>query len=110
MAAAKPKKIWDNCKFVGEVKKSASTKLRIELVARDGVKYVNIRDWYMTKKEQEWKPGIAGFAVPIALPIDGSTQDVARQLLNIVSEAIGQAADFKLDDPDHAVWAQPKAK
>ena len=35
--------IWNNCKKIGEVKKSDRTKVVVELVARDGVKYINIR-------------------------------------------------------------------
>ena len=34
------KLIWNNCKKIGEVKKSDRTKVVIELVARDGIKYM----------------------------------------------------------------------
>lgn len=102
------KKVWDNCQLIGEVMKSPSTKLRIELVTREGVKYVNIREWYMKKSEQTWKPGLAGFAMPVMIPMDGEVDTPAMNLVDTITEALEKAPAFKLADDDNAVWAESK--
>lgn len=104
----KAKKIWDNCKYIGEIKRSDATLIKFELVSRDGVKYINMRDWYKRKRDDVWMPGMSGFAVPLLFPIDGEKQDVANQVVAMIQEAIKQSTDFKLEDAEHAVWAQPK--
>jgi hypothetical protein len=104
----KPKKIWDNCILIGDVFKSPSTKLRVELVAREGVKYVNIREWYKRKKDNEWKPGLSGFAIPVMIPIDGEVTAPAMDLITTIQEALDKAPSFEIDDEDNAVWSVPK--
>jgi hypothetical protein len=110
MATEKVKKIWDNCMLIDEVLKSPSTKLRIELVSRDGVKYVNIREWYKKKSDNVWKPGLAGFAMPVMFPIDGEVDTPAANLLDTIQEALDKASDFELANDDNAVWSVPKVK
>lgn len=107
---AKPKKIWDNCKVIGEVNKSERTKLRVELTTRDGVKYINIREWYMTKKDLEWKPGISGFAIPLLLPIEGELMHCADSLMVLMTKCVVEAPEFPLEDEANAVWSIPKNK
>lgn len=102
---AKPKKIWDNCKFIGEVKKSDRTKLRVELVARDGVRYINVREWYMKKSEGIWKPGLGGFAIPVKIPIEGQVVQPAEELIKLMQSVIEEAPDFPLEDEANAVWS-----
>jgi hypothetical protein len=104
------KKVWDNCLLIDEVLKSPSTKLRIELVARDGVKYVNIREWYKKKSDNEWKPGIAGFAMPIMLPMDGEVDVPAANLYDTIERALLDAPNFKLEDEANAVWTEVKPR
>lgn len=107
MATTKRKKIWDNCKLIGEVQKSASMKFRVELVTRDGVKYINIRDWYKKRSTNEWKPGLAGIAVPVLLPIEG-VGEAAANLITMIQEGLKQSKDFALEDEANAVWLEPK--
>lgn len=102
---AKPKKIWDNCKFIGEVQKSERTKLRVELVARDGVRYINVREWYMKKSEGVWKPGLGGFAVPVRIPIEEHIVQPAEELVKLMQKAIEEAPNFPLEDEANAVWS-----
>lgn len=102
------KKVWDNCILIDEVMKSPSTKLRIELVARDGVKYVNIREWYKRKRDNEWKPGLAGFAMPVMIPMDGEPDTPAANLYGAIEEALLAAPKFDLEDEANAVWTEAK--
>lgn len=104
-ATAKPKKVWDNCVLIDEVLKSPSTKLRVELVARDGVKYVNIREWYKRKRDNEWKPGLGGFSIPVMIPIEGEVTTPAMDLITTIQEALDKAPSFELEDEENAVWS-----
>jgi hypothetical protein len=101
-----PRKIWDNCKLIGEIQKSPSTRLRVELVARDGVKYINVREWYIKKSEGIWKPGMSGLAIPVQLPIDGNLANVAHDLTNMVLDAVSQSSNFAIEDESNAVYAK----
>lgn len=104
------KKLWDNCKFIGEIQKTAKTKLRCELVARDGIKYVNIRQWYFKNSDGTWKPGLEGLAVPVMVPIDGEIVNTANNLVDLINQALDQADTFAIQDPLHEVWYTPKEK
>lgn len=100
------RKIWDNHKVIGEVQKSESTKVVFTLGAIDGVKYISLRGWYKTKKEQEWKPGRDGISIPVKLPINMEITDVAISFANVFNEAIAAAADFPLHDPANELWIE----
>jgi len=104
------KLIWNNCKRIGEVKKSNRTKVVVELVARDGVKYINIRGWYIRKRDNEWKPALDGIAIPIEIPIDDKLAKPTEGLLELIQEALAQAEDFPIEDEANAVWAESKKK
>ena len=104
------KLIWNNCKRIGEVKKSNRTKLVVELVARDGVKYINIRGWYIRKRDNEWRPAMEGFAVPVEVPIDGKLARPTEGLLELIQEALTHVEDFPIEDEANAVWAENKKK
>src|SRR5690554_6023130 len=104
------KLIWNNCKRIGEVHKSDRTKLVVELVARDGVKYINIRGWYIRKRDNEWRPAMEGFAIPVNIPIDGELANPTEGLLKLINEALAQVEDFAIEDEANAVWAENKKK
>ena len=104
------KLIWNNCKKIGEVKKSNRTKVVVELVARDGVKYINIRGWYIRKRDNEWKPALDGIAIPISIPIDGKLARPTEGLLELIQEALTHVEDFPIEDEANAVWAESKKK
>ena len=110
MATPKPKKVWDNCQLIGDVMKSASKRLRVELVAKDGIKYINIRGWYKRKADEVWMPELAGIAVPVLIPVDGSNVASAEQLIKHMQEALIQAPSFEIENEANAVWYTPKEK
>jgi len=99
------RKLWDNHKIIGTVHKSDRTRLQVELVAKDGVKIINIREWYLKKSDNEWKPnGLAGFAIPILAPINGIPTAAATELIKMMLETINQSKDFAIHDPEHEIW------
>jgi hypothetical protein len=107
---AKPKVIWDNCEFIGEVQKSDRLKLRVELVAKDGVKYINIREWYLKISTDEWKPGFNGVAIPLMIPVDGNITHVFNEILDLATKATVRAVDFPIEDERNKVYAIKKEK
>ena len=104
------KLIWNNCKRIGEVRKSDRTKLVVELVARDGVKYINIRGWYIRQRDQEWRPAMEGMAIPVRLPIDGKLSDPMAEVSRMINEAMAMVDEFPIEDEANAVWAEDKKK
>ena len=100
------KRIWDNRELIGELMKSSNTKLKVELVARDGVKYVNIREWYMKKSEGVWKPGMSGLAIPIEIPIENKLKWPMSEVIVLINAAFVQAVDFAIEDEANAVYAK----
>jgi len=110
MAEEKMVRIWDSCELIGELKKTERTKLRIELVARDGVKYVNIREWYLRKKDVTWMPSIAGFATPIQIPIEGSIATPMNDLIALIMQAVEKSSAFPIENAATAVYVAKKSK
>lgn len=69
--AKKPQVIWDNHRNLGEIRKSDNLKLSVDLVARGGVKYLSIREWYKKKGSDEFRPSAKGVVIPIKVPVEG---------------------------------------
>ena len=53
------KRLWDNYAVIGEVRKSDRIKFVIGAGVRDGVKYINIREFYHKKSEDTWNPAFS---------------------------------------------------
>jgi hypothetical protein len=106
------RKVWDNYKVIGEVTKTDRTKFVVALGTRDGVKYINIREFYLKKREQIWKPSLLGITVPLTYPIQEGTKILrpATGLMNLMLMAAKAAPDFPLADPEHEIWYTPKPK
>ena len=78
----------------------------MELTARDGVRYVNIRAWYKKNSDGVWRPSPSGYAVPvrIPIPIEGRIAQPAEELIKLMQKAIEEAPNFPLEDEANAVW------
>lgn len=66
--------IWDNYKEVGYVRKGTQVQIVVAAGARDGVKYINIREFYRTRDNTDWRAGRAGITIPIRIPINKGTE------------------------------------
>lgn len=104
--SAEPKRIWDNYRDIGEVRKTDGLKIVVSLAARDGVKYVVLREWYLKKSEGIWKPSLDKVRIPIAVPIEGSVKQPLSGLTSALAEAMELSKEFELEG--EAVWMQPK--
>ena len=106
------KRLWDNYREVGEVQKSDKIKFVIGAGIRDGVRYVNIREFYYVKREDTWKPGRDGITVPLKLPVENGTKTIkpCAEFLRVVQEAITTLFGMELSDPEHVVYAPQKVR
>ena len=112
----KPRRTWDNYRELYEIQKSERLKLVIGAGARDGFKCIQIREFYLNKTTQEWRPGRDGLIIPLAAPLKGVTDEngkpvIVKPILDLLSklpEAVKFAATMALADPEHEVWFPPK--
>ena len=107
-----PKRIWDNYKVIGETRKSDRIKLVVAAAIRDGVKYINIREFYLRQRDSEWRPGRDGITVPINILINKGADmifpyDVFNKLL---SDTAKELKDMPLYDSNNAIYYVRKEK
>lgn len=112
MAEQKKKKLWDNYKEIAEVQKSASIKLVVAAAVRDNVKYINIREFYLRKRDNQWMPGRDGISIPVSLTVDNGDTLLAptERLIDALHAALNTAAHMSNFDANNAVYYTPKEK
>lgn len=106
------KRIWDNYKVIGEVQKSGSIKFVVAAAIRDGVKYINIREFYIRKRDNVWMPGRDGITIPIAVPIESGKKIITpgKALTDLIDETVVALSTMELLDEANAVYTQKKEK
>ena len=104
--AKAPKRIWDNYKVIGETLKSDRIKLVVAAAIRDGVKYINIREFYLRQRDNEWRPGRDGITVPINILINEGTDAIFPfcAFTTLLSAAAKELKDMPLYDSNNAVY------
>jgi hypothetical protein len=100
------KRIWDNYKEIGEVQKSARIKFIVAAAIRKGVKYINIREFYMRKADNVWRPGRDGITIPLVVPLEQNTNPITPyvEMVRLLHDTVGELAAMELYDEDHAVY------
>ena len=108
--ASKAKKIWDNYKEIGEVRKSEAIKLVVAAAYRDGVQYINIREFYLRKKDNEWRPGRDGITIPVVIPVNEGKELVHsyETFVEVLAKAVDELSTMPMEDEANAVWYTPK--
>ena len=109
---AEQKRLWDNYRVVGEVQKSDKLKFVIGAGVRDGVRYINIREFYFRKRDNTWNPGKDGITIPLLLPINNATEIIKpyQEFTSLMHEAASTLETMELSDPEHAVYIEKKTK
>ena len=105
-----PKRIWDNSQQIGFVQKAPKLRVNMELVARDGIKYINLREFYCRRDEVDnYKPSIKGLVIPVVLPHeDGTSTSVAENFYAMFAQAMKAAEEFELYNEANAVYEKLK--
>lgn len=103
-----PQRIWDNNKIIGEVAMSPKTKMVICASIRDGVKYVNFRQWYQ-RRDGVWRPSLDGFCMGVEVSMEnaGPLKPIPA-FLTLVADAVAELKIMPLYDEANAVYKQPK--
>lgn len=106
----KKKRIWDNFEEVAEVRKSDSIKFVIAAATRDGFRYINIREFYLRKRDNVWMPGRDGITIPLKAPLNKGAEFIKPivDMLNAIGEARDVADTMELMDDTKAVWVEGK--
>ena len=109
---AEQKRIWDNFKEVGEVRKSDSIKFIVAAAIRDGVKYINIREFYKRKRDEVWMPGRDGITIPLVVPINKGADRLTpySEMIELISKTATELETMELADEAHAVYITKKEK
>ena len=109
---AEKKRIWDNFKEIGEVRKSDSIKFIIAAAIRDGVKYINIREFYKRKRDEVWMPGRDGITIPLVVPVNNGADRLTpySEMVELISKAATELGTMELADEAHAVYITKKEK
>ena len=106
------KRLWDNYKVIGEIQKSDSIKFVVGAGIRDGVRYINIREFYHRKRDGVWKPGRDGITVPVVVPIKAGTELIKpyEGLIELLAETVKELDTMPLSDINNAVYVEKKVK
>lgn len=108
----KKKRIWDNFEEIAEVRKSDGIKFVISAATREGFRYINIREFYLRKKDNVWMPGRDGITFPLKAALNKGEEFIApaERMLDAIISAMKHATTMELIDEDKAVWAEVKQK
>lgn len=109
---AEQKRIWDNFKEIGEVRKSEAIKFVVAAAIRDGVRYINIREFYKRKKDNVWMPGRDGITIPLVVPINSGKDRLTpyTEMYDLFSKAAAELDVMPLADEANAVYVTKKEK
>lgn len=103
-------KLYDNVQVVGHVRVTDKKRLKVELVALDGIKSVHITHQYCTKAEpNNWKPARGALNIPIVSATKGKNPEPTTplaDLLVLLDECIKQSEDFAIEDPENELWVE----
>jgi len=108
----KPKRLWDNYKVIGEVQKSDNIKIVIGAGIRDGVRYINLREFYMRKRDGVWNPGRDGLTIPLKVPVKNGTDIITPyvEIIGLMADTASALETMELMDEENAVYAPRKVK
>lgn len=111
-AESSMKRLWDNYAIIGEVQKNNKIKFVLGAGIRDGVRYINIREFYLRQRDGAWMPGRDGITLPLAVPIDEGTKILKpySEMLKMLDETARALEVMELSDEDNAVYVEKKVR
>ena len=107
--------IWDNYVELGRVQKTEKQMYVLSLAARQGVKYLNIREFYWRAKDQTWRASMNGMAIPFETPIIDKASKTIKEWYKVLEgfrpllqEAMEKFPDFPIVDPVNTIYKPPE--
>lgn len=58
---------WDEEIIIAEIPKDTYSKYIVSQCTKNGKTFINLREWYCTSKDPQFKPAKAGAAIPVRL-------------------------------------------
>ena len=114
----KPKKLWDNYIEIATVQKSDRLRFVVAACTREGYRCINIREFYLRKRDGAWMPGRDGIVIPVVAPLSKTRVPdpnnppkliyPIKEMLAALLQATDIATDMDLEDLDHEIWQMPK--
>lgn len=117
--ATDPKRIWDNYRVIGTIRKSTMRKIQVSAGTISGYRSVCIKEYYKRYDRDEWLPSYKSITIPLRAvvkelhlkePTIPEFLTPMQDLLALVYEAIEVASTMELHDPNNEVWIQRKIK
>lgn len=108
----KMKRIWDNFEEIAEVRKSDNIKFVLAAATRDGFRYINIREFYLRKKDNTWMPSRDGITVPLMAPLNKGEQFIFpyKAMTEALQKTAKVAHGMDLMDENKSVYIEVKPK
>lgn len=108
----KKKRIWDNFEEIAEVRKSDGIKFVIAAATRQGFRYINIREFYIRKRDGVWMPGRDGITIPLVAPLDKGKTFIKpyKDIIDALQKAAEAAEVMELMNEEKAIWAEVKTR
>lgn len=109
-----PKVIWENSLNIGFIQKAPKLRIKVDLTARDGIKYLSLREMYCRRDEEDnYKPGIKGLIIPIDMHEQGEdgsvvTTPVAMPFIQMLMDTVERSKDFPVYDEANIVYEKIK--
>lgn len=107
---AERKRIWDNYKVICRVRKTDNIHYEFAAAVRDGIRYINIREFYLRKRDGVWRPGMDGLTIPVISRLNNGTAKY-HTLANFVKALTitkKEALELPIYDSTHSVWKEGK--
>lgn len=106
-----PKIIWDNNEVIGDTLLSEKTKLVVAASIRNGVRYVNLRQFYK-RRDGVWMPSLNGICIGIDVPTSSSEGKEhivpLPEIERLVKECVARVKEMPLYDENNVVYSKPK--
>lgn len=105
-----PKVMWENFKPLVSVRKTDKTKIVVAIAARDGVRYISLREFYLRVTDQVWRPSRDGMVIPLYMPIEEGTKVIQpfNTLIKALQQAAEEAETMELYDEKRIVFSYSK--
>lgn len=106
------KRIWDNYVVIGEVQKSDSIKFVVAAATRDGFRYINIREFYIRKRDNVWMPGRDGITIPLKAGLNKGEKFIEpfKNMMKLLANTAESAEAIELINEANAVYMPKKVK
>lgn len=106
--------LFDNHEYLYEVRTTVNTKYKIGISVKDGIKYLNIREFYRKHGAEYWSPSNRGILMPYNKRVkdeDGhfETINIAGDVLNAALEIEKHLATFPIYNADNTVWVEKRS-